>query len=134
MLVDRPPTQAELHAHEAARLASLPPPTSRVAPESPAESARRSRQRQAEGHRAEYAAALQAYEEQRAALDDTLGRVWAATQDYHNLVGAPLPTFAQQKFLSIHVPSMRVSNQLDSGFTTTQAHTMAYQATLGRSW
>jgi len=99
--------------------------------------AQRLRQNQAQLLHREYQAKVSEYERLRADVHALLGEMWGIVQDYHRLTSQNPPTFPENTFMSIDVPSLLPStnpHHMPNNFSTTRAAVMGYFSGLGRTW
>ena len=69
--------------------------------------------------------ALQAYERGRAELHERVGAVFLANLTYSRLTGHPHPSFAENVFMTIHIPKLNSPNDWSTSYSSTQ---QAYQS------
>lgn len=99
--------------------------------------AQRLRQNQAQLLHREYQAKVSEYESLRTDVHACLGELWRVVQDYHRLTSQNPPTFPENTFMSIDVPSLIPNpspHHMPSSFSTTRASVMGYFASTGRTW
>lgn len=96
--------------------------------------AQRLRQQQAQLLNREYLAAAEEYEQARAALHEKLGQIWRIANDYSRLTSHYPPTFPENVFMEISVPTLAPSHEWSSPFSTTRTAVMGWFASTGKEW
>jgi len=97
----------------------------------------RLRQNQAQLLHREYTSRVSEYEELRKMVHEKLGEMWGIVQDYHRLTSQNPPTFPENVFMSIDVPSLIPNpspHHMPNNFSTTRASVMGYFSSTGRTW
>ena len=99
--------------------------------------AQRIREDQGKYLASQYKAAVDDYERLRGETHAAVGRIWAAVQAYSRVTGVNPGEFQEATFNTINVPTLKVNSSpwaLSSSFTTTQAATMGWFASMGKEW
>jgi hypothetical protein len=94
----------------------------------------RLRQQQAQLLNRDYQARVEEYEELRKMVHAKLGEIWRVATEYQRLTSQYPPTFLENTFMSVDIPSLLPSNQFSSPFSTTRASVMAWFSSLGKGW
>lgn len=90
------------------------------------------RQEQGAYLRQQFDAAVHKYEEQRLALHSLLGDIFRSQLDYQRVTGHPPPTYQENTFSEINLPTLLPTANWPCGFSTTRAATMAFFSNGGK--